>query len=531
MKKGKLIALDLGTSAVKACIFQLDTGIEMLGHCTVEISLHVPHVGYAEHDPEEAWESLCRAIRILLEKCGIEKEEIELVSVCSQAQCVVMTDRNGKAVAPIYNSQDARATDSFKRYFSHGIQVSELNLLKVIRCYLASGFMPGSSKDPVYKYKWAEDHLPEVYEKTDKWLDFKDYMICRLTGEFATTKDNAHAYCVYNSRENKGNWSKPIAKIFQIDMKKLPKVVESTDIVGVVTEQAAEQTGLAVGTPVIGGVIDTTGVQYGSGAVDVGETMIYWGTSGWVGTVIDSMKIDVFTKMGALITAEENKYDYYANLDSAGISYQWLLKHIVRDDGILGVESDKDDNEIYERLNAVLQEVPAGADGLLFAPWITGCRAPMEASDIGGMLVNIKNSMDKKYLVKAVVEGICYHYRLLMEAGARKVGYKKSIRFVGGGANSDQISQILADITGCVVEVPDHPQHAGAVGAAIVGFYKMNPTAGSLAEMAHRQKATKSFSPDPDRKQMYDRYYAVYKQLYRQNKKLLPALTRISEGG
>ena len=527
----KIIAMDIGSSAIKACVYGLDSEeIKLLYSCTVNIGLYSPKPGYAEHNPDEVWSAFCEATNKIFASNIITNEEVCCVSLCSQAQCVVLVDEFGNTLTPIYNSQDTRATETFKKYFSGIINVDGVSVFKALKCYLASGFMPGSAKDPVFKYKWVEDNLPQVYEKAYKWLDIKDYIICRLTGEFITTKDNAHAYTIYNSKENKGNWSKIICKLFKVDTDKLPKVIDSTDIVGEISESTAKQTGLAVGTAVIGGIIDSSGVQYGSGAVDVGESMVYWGTSGWVGTVLDKMKIDLISRTGALIAAENNKFHYYACLDSAGISYRWLKEHVVENDGILSEKNYIKENENYKYMNKALINVPIGSEGLMYAPWITGCRAPMEASDIGGMFLNIKINMNKKHFIKAVAEGICYHYRLLSEVTAKKITMPNKIRFVGGGAESDEISQILADITGCVVEVPEHPQDVGALGAAIVGFYAIGDKEKTLVETAHMQKAEKTFLPNEENHNTYNKYYEVYKKLYKSNNKLLKSLTKINDG-
>lgn len=524
-----IIAIDIGSSAIKVSLFVLGEDIELLFCCTENIGLYSPRAGYVENDPEEVWDALCRLFKKTLSETNIDAENIECVSICSQAQCVVLVDKNGQALTPVYNSQDSRAEKQFKELYAHGITICGMNVFKVLGCILDSGFLPGSAKDPVFKFKWAEENLPEEYKKAYKWLDMKDYIICKLTGKFITTRDNAHAMIMYRSKENKKNWSKKMSEIFRVDMNMLPDIIESDDIAGYVTEAASEKSGLLTGTPILGGIIDSTGVQYGSGAVDPEETMVYWGTSGWVGIVTDKPAIDFKNKIGYLLTPQEDKFHFYACLDSAGISYKWLLQHIIKDDGILEFRKDQDDSVIYSNMNDACKTVSAGSEGLMFAPWITGCRAPMEASQIGGMFLNIKRNMDKKHFIRAVVEGICYHFRLLMEASAKSIKLRDTIRFVGGGANSDEISQILADITGCTVEVPKNPQDAGALGAAIMGFYAIGNKKYTLSEIAHMQKPQKTFVPDVETHSIYNRYYSVYKKLYNKNKNILSELTAISE--
>ena len=367
-----------------------------------------------------------------------------------------------------------------------------------------------------------------LYSKAYKWLDIKDYIILKLTGVFATTKDNAHAYTIYNSKKNNGSWSKANCKSFEVDMNKLPNVIESTDIIGKIKEEVADKIGISNKTKIIGGIIDSTGVQYGSGAVDVKEMMIYWGTSGWVGTVTDKLYINPSAKIGALIAAENKKYHYYAVLESAGISYNWIKEHIIEDDGLLGSINESTDS-IYNKMNLVISKINPGSDGLMYAPWLTGVRAPMESSNVGGMFINFKRNMDKAHFVRAVAEGICYHYRLLMECGEGQVGIPDKIRFVGGGANSTAIAQILADITGKTVEIPANPQYCGAYGAAVVASYALGNKGKSLSEICHSLKVAATYTPNKENHKIYNAYYKIYKKVYKKNKNILEGLTKTSE--
>ncbi len=523
----KIIALDIGSSAIKACAFSLEDSIRMFASNTVNIGLSSPKPGYAEHDPKDILDKTCKAIKSIFESGDIDPREIACLSICSQAQCVVLVDKDGNALTPILNSQDARAVDSFNKYFGGWPSIDGVNAFKFLNCMISSGFTPGSAKDPVFKFKWLQDNMKEAYSKAYKWLDIKDFVILHLTGAFKTTKDNAHAYTIYDSKKNNGSWCKPVCKMFKVDMDKLPEVVDSTDVIGLIDEKMSKKTGLAIGTKVIGGLIDSSAVQYGSGASKPGEVMVYWGTSGWVGTVMERLYVDLIHRMGSLVTCIDGLYHYYAVLDSAGISYRWLKEHLVADDGLLETKDTMSESEVYEHMNKILPAIEPGSGGVIYTPWITGCRAPMEASDIGGMFLNVKRNMGKKHIAKSVIEGICYHYRLLKELSVKEGRDAKTIRFVGGGAKSEQIAQVLADVTGCRVEVPENPQDCGAYGAALVGFSALSGV--SIDDIAHRIVVDKSFEPIEKNRKVYDRYYKVYKKIYSKNHKILSELTAISQ--
>lgn len=525
-----IVALDVGTSGVKACLFQTEGDeFHLLSDRTEKFGLYSDHPGYAEQEPEEIWRSVCAAIHHILAAAVVSPSAVDCVSICSQAMCVVMTDKQGNALRRSLNSQDSRGGELLKRYFGHGIQVDGVNVWRVMNCLQRTAAASVSAKDPVYKFKWVQENEPEIYAQTYKWLDIKDYLLCRLTGRFVTTRDNAHSYLLYNSSKNDAQWNRYVCKLHEVDTDKLPEIVHSTEKIGTVTERAAAETGLAPGVCVIGGIIDSSGIQIGSGAVSVGQTQVYWGSSGWVSTVLDKLSYDLDIRGTALISPEEHRYYYYAPLESAGLSYSWLKNHVVSADGIAADEADEDDSTMYAHMGEALQQVPAGSDGLLFAPWVSGTRAPFEASDIGGMFVNLKISMGKKHLVRAVAEGICYHYRLLGEAETKKYGTSERWRFVGGGAKSPAIAQVLADVTGHIIEVPAHPEDAGALGAAIVGYSAISENAESIEAVAKRIPARQTFYPNPENREIYDRIFAVYKKLYAKNKDILAELTQAAQ--
>ena len=166
----------------------------------------------------------------------------------------------------------------------------------------------------------------------------------------------------------------------------------------------------------------------------------------------------------------------------------------------------------------VVSKVPAGAGGVIFTPWLHGNRCPFEDPNARGMFFNLSLETGKSEMIRAVLEGVCYHLRWFLETEEKKVKSSEKVRFVGGGALSDLTCQILADCTGKVVETVDTPQNVGAMGAAVliaVGMGQCN----SIEDAKKLIPVSKTFTPDMEAKKVYDKYYEVYKNLYVSNKK------------
>lgn len=521
-----IVSLDVGTSAVKASVYRIDRGAVCLAYRSVRYGLYSEYPEYAEQDTEEIWNAVCSALRNTLSEAGFPT--VDAVSICSQAQSVIAVDREGNVLRRSLNCQDARATEEMNKSLGVGLKIDGVNIVKTLRTIYRTGGASCSAKDSMWKILWIRDHEPEIYAKTALFLDMKDFIIGKLTGNFVTTKDDAFTTFLLDFRSGKNQWSKEICDLYGVDIRRLPKIIGSTDTAGFVTEKASGECGIPAGTEVIGGVIDVSGIQIGSGAIAEGKTHIYFGSSGWVSTVTAKRRTSILYRSAGLCSAFNGIYNHYGPLESAGISYEWAKNTLVFSDILSdNLSYEKDNLKILADMSDVARKVSVGCDGLMFAPWISGTRCPFEAPDIGGMFINFRLHTQQKHLVRAVMEGICYHYRLIYEAEKKLCGVSDPIRFLGGGANSDVITQILSDVLGVTVEVPALPQDAGALGAAILAASDRQKP--DIAMMESFVKPTKIFTPDPENHKLYDRFYRVYRQLYRSDRKIYEELNRAAQ--
>jgi len=525
-----ILAYDIGTTGVKTCVFCVGKTIELLGGASGGYKLYVLPGGGAEQEPDEWWATMAETTRKALSEANVQPDDIAGISFCSQMQGLVLVDGDGVPLRRAFSYMDQRATEQHKRGMAHGLQVAGGNLVKLLRSLKATGAAALSVKDPVWKYKWVQQHEPEIFAKTHKWLDVKEALIARMTGRCVMTHDSAFATLLYDI--HKQRWSKSVCGMLGVEMNHLPEIVPCTAEVGKLRAQQAQELGLVAGIPVFGGGGDAALVGVGAGAVALGDTHIYCGTSGWVSTVVGKSMVDATANIAAIVGAQVGLFNYFAEQETAGKCVEWVKNHLALDEINVYLNKtfkhESPDQEtqyasLYDYLMEVVSQAKIGAGGVLFTPWLHGNRCPFEDSAARGMFFGLSLETGKTEMMRAVVEGVVYHLRWMLETQQKKTAISAVIRFVGGGALSDVMCQIMADCTGHTVETVASPQNVGAMGAAAVAAVGC----GAIDSLAHAKEiipAVKTYQPCVENKAKYDKYFAVYKQLHKANKTLFAQL-------
>ena len=525
-----VLSYDFGTTGVKTCLFEVEDEIKLIAAEMEGYSLTVYPDGGAEQDPDEWWSAICNTTKRLMNSTSVSTSEIAGISFCSQMQGLVLVDKDGQPVRKAMSYMDQRAKKQIKELMAYGPQIAGAYIPKLLKSLQITGAVSASVKDPVYKYKWVEENEPENFARTYKWLDVKEYIICRMTDKFVMTRDSAFGTLLYDVRKGKEGWSPEMLKMFNVKPEHMAEIIDSTALVGGLTEKAADDLGLCEGTPVFGGGGDASLIGVGAGAVGLGDTHIYCGTSGWVSTVVDKNIVDTSAMIAAIVGAQNGKLNYFAELETAGKCLEWVKDHLALDEIDIFLEktdvaSSKESifTSLYDYMSHVINKAPAGCGGVIFTPWLHGNRCPFEDPNARGMFFNISLETGKTELIRAVVEGPCMHLRWFLETEHKKTKTSDVLRFVGGGALSDVTSQILADCTGRTVEVVASPQNVGAVGAAVISAVGLGMI-GSIEEAKKLVPAKKTFIPNPSLKPVYDKNFAVFKKLYKSNKENFEAL-------
>jgi xylulokinase len=526
-----VITYDIGTTGLKTCLIEIDKEMKILASATAGYGLYVDEEtgakGGSEQDADEWWAAMCSTTRDVLNKVQtVKKEQIEGISFCSAMQGLVLVDKEGNCIRRPMTYMDQRAREEIKKGIAHGVQIAGAEITKCLKYLHYTGAVSSSVKDPIWKYKWVEAHEPENFKKIYKWLDIKEYLICRASGEFVMTTDSAFATLLYDTRKGHEGWCKPVCDMVGVNIEHLPKIKKCTEKVGEITEKAGKELGLLAGTAVYGGGGDASLIGVGAGAVENGDTHIYSGTSGWVGTVVPKQVVDAGAMMAAIVGADPESYNYFAELETSNKCVGWVKDHLALDEiGVyLAHHSNASDSlesiqiNLYDYLEEVIDRAPAGSNGVVFTPWLHGNRCPFEDPNAAGMFFNIHLETGKTELIRSVVEGVCFHMRWMLERQENKVKTSNPVRFCGGGALGETTCQILSDILQRDVEVVDSPQNIGAVGAAACIAVGMGviPTMKDVKKLI---PAKTVYHPNKANKAVYDRNFTVYKNLYSCNKK------------
>lgn len=528
-----VITYDVGTTGIKTCIFEVTDSIKLIASAMEGYSLYIEENGGAEQDLNDLWNAMCTTTKKVIELSGVSREKIQGISFCSQMQGLVLVDRNGEPVRRSMSYMDQRANREMKEGIANGIKISGVNIFKLLKSIKITGAVAASVKDPVWKYNWVKRNEPEIFKRIHKWLDVKEFLILKCTDKFVMTKDSAFGTMLYDIRKGKNCFSREICQMLGVNMKHLPQIVSCSDEVGLLTERAAQQLLLKEGTPVFGGGGDASLIGIGAGAVGVGSTHIYSGTSGWVSTVVKKRKLDISSMIASIVGADDNSYNYFAELETASKCLEWVKDHLALDEINIYLQkvSVSDSQEtIYENLYDFMMEeiksIPAGSHGVIFTPWLHGNRCPFEDPNARGMFFNISLETGKRDLIHAVIEGICYHLRWQLEAQGKKVKTSKTIRFVGGGALAPLTCQAISDILGCEIETVESPQNVGALGAAVIVAVGLGILE-NIEETKKFIKANEIYYPNPTNRVVHDRNFKVFKMLYKNNKKAFRMINKI----
>ena len=478
-----LISHDLGTSSNKASLFSTEG--ELIKSHTVPYEVHFFHKNYAEQDPEEWWQAVCQATREIVK--GIDPSEVLAVSFSSQMQACIVVDREGKALRPAMIWADHRA-EKQAEYLEEKIGFD--------RMYEINGHRVSPSYS-IEKLMWIKEHEPEIYGKTYKMLLAKDYIICRLTGAFVTDYSEASGTDVFDLRHLK--WSEEILETAGIDPGKLPELHASTDVIGEMTAEAAAELGLTTKTKVVCGGGDGPCSALGAGCVEDGQLFLSFGTSAWIAGTSGRVELDREKTLIGFGHVVPGKYMPCGTMQAAGSSYSYI-RHALCDD------------MPYEKLNELIEKSPAGAENLIFLPYLLGERRPRWNPNTSAAFLGIKPEHEKKDYVRAVIEGIAMNMELILKA-YRKQAKIETMNLTGGGAKGQIVAQILADVLGVRFQMPDCVEAATAIGAAVIAGVGVGVFDG-FEEIRRFLKFEKQVEPNKENQQVYEKLKPVFDEAY-----------------
>ncbi|MBE5776054.1 MAG: xylulokinase [Clostridiales bacterium] len=491
-----LLGVDLGTSGTKTVLF--DKSGAAVASATVEYPLYQPRNGWAEQDPNDWWNAARETIRKVLSDSGVDAADVKGLGISGQMHGLVLLDENGEPLRKAILWCDGRTQAECDEITE---KVGKERLIAISANPALTGFTAG-------KILWVRKNEPEIYAKVSKMMLPKDYVRYKLTGEYYCEMSDGSGTNLLDVKNR--CWSGEILEKLDINPDFLPRLLESSDKAGVITAEAARETGLQEGMAVAAGAADNMAAAIGTGVCVPGKAFTTIGTSGVVFAHSKEVQIDPAGRVHTFCSAVPGEYTVMSCTLAAGLSLKWFR------DTFCKAECETADGmgvDPYVLMNQQADQSPIGANRLIFLPYLMGERSPILDSASRGAFIGLSAIHQKHDLLRAVMEGVMYSQRQNLDVLRGMHVVPESMLACGGGAKSPFWRQMMADMFDMPVKTV-HNTEGPALGAAILagvasGVYEDIPTA-----CANVIRENDPLLPDSGRHEAYETYYQLYCTLY-----------------
>jgi xylulokinase len=498
MKMKYVIGVDLGTSAVKVLLINQQG--EVCGEISKSYPLLKERSGYSEQNPEEWVDKTIQALRELVVSFDGSKEDVEGISFSGQMHGLVLLDYHYQVLRNAILWNDTRTTKQCQDIYE---LVGEDRLLKITKNPALEGFT-------LPKILWVKENEPSIYEKVSTFLLPKDYLRYQLTGQIQSEYSDAAGTLLLNVGEKK--WSSEICEAVGVDINLCPPLVESHSFVGTIRPEIARQTGLSEATKVFAGGADNACGAIGAGILEEGKTLCSIGTSGVVLSYEESNDRDFQGKVHYFNHGKEDAFYTMGVTLAAGYSLSWFKDTFA-------------EHEDFDAMLNGIEDVPIGANGLLFTPYIVGERTPHADAFIRGSFIGMDASQKRIDFARAIIEGITFSLNESFEIFRESRKKIDSIVSIGGGAKNETWLQIQADIFNAKIQRLSSEQGPG-IGAAMLAAYGCSWYS-SLKECSEIfTRVVEIYEPIEENVKKYKELFSLYKLVYQQTKELNKELKR-----
>lgn len=452
-----VLAIDLGTTGVKVAV--VDGSGAVLASAGERFPTVFTPDGGAEQDPEQWWAAIGRCARLAVRESSRDGDDLTLVAVTSQYMSTVSITADGRPCAPAIIWMDRRGR---RHHPFVGDRATHERWVELHG-------LPSSGNDDIGHICFIRAEWPDVYAEADYFVEPVDYVAARLTGRVAANQNTAFPLLVVDNRSlDAVGYSPELLERSGLDPAKLPPLLPFGEPRGALTVEAADHLGIARSAVLASATIDSVTSAIGGGAIDRGSCALVVGTTSVIATHVPDRRADLAHGLTTAPSAFADRYFLVAENGVGGKALDTFVSNVVYPDDGLGPPAPAD---AFERVTDVAGRAPAGANGVLYLPWLVGSMAPGGNRDVRGGFVNLDLASSRADMARAVLEGVAFNAAWLLPHVEALAGTTyDEITFGGGGARSGLWGQILADALGVRVRRLANPNATNAHGAALLAL-------------------------------------------------------------
>lgn len=475
-----LLGLDIGTQGVKGVIVQTDG--KVIARASLERGPMHPHPGWAEMDAEmDWWGAALQVLRELVSAAGKEVSNLHAVGICALVPCLCPLDQAGRPLRPAILYSDNRA-------------LQELDWVN------RQAGLALNAEAVVPKLVWIQRNEPQVFEKTRAVVSCQGYVAYQLTDQLFMDYDCAAIMGSIFDPVQK-TWREDVIEKVGLPLEIWPRLSPATGIAGKITREAAAQTGLPEGIPVIAGTGDTYPTIVGCGAIEVGDAMVSFGTTGLL-TMANQPLVE--SSGGPHFSASDGRaaVTWGANVLSAGRLIRWYVDQFAGSEQIIAGRLGQN---VFQLLEQECSRIPAGSEGLIVLPHWLGRRTPSPDANLRGTILGLTPSHTSAHIYRAIMEAFAFNVRQSFEEFRSSI---KRLVVTAGGARSQAWRQIMSDVLNMTLSY--HPESSGSLGIAFLAGYAV----GLVTEFGDIKnewlKDPQKVVPIPENVKVYDALFPSY---------------------
>lgn len=517
-----ILGIDLGSGGPKVAVVALDG--EVMGTGFRGVTVDVGTDGRATQDANEWSRALAKAVREAVTSADVAPSGLHSIGVTGQWGSTVPVGVDGEPAGPVLMWADTRGRKYMPDVIGGPLSVDGFAPHKVLPWVRITGGAPSpNGADPTGHSLLLQHELADIGARCRWLMEPVDYIAFRLTGRAAATPASMIPSWLTDNRIGaQHGYLQTLVKRARRNPRLLPELLPTGSVQGELQKDVADELGLRPGVPVMTGVPDLHAGIIASGTVQPYQTHMAISTTAWLSSRVPFKKTDILHLI-ATVPGLDAQYPLVANnLDTGGAALSWLREQVIApNDGLLGGGSGIGamgaaalrDEPTFQAMLDLAGTVPAGSEGVLFAPWLSGERSPVEDKDIRATWLNISFRTNRAALIRSVMEGVSLNVRWLFGYYEKFLGRRvPSLRIMGGGAQSSLWCSIQASVLDRRVEQVADPMHAQLRGIALWSRVCLGEL--TLPQAAALVPVSETFEPEPGDAQVYREAFDEYRRIY-----------------